>query len=267
VRPGQFPAPGRKPYFLSVNAPASFRLDVMGYPKDAWVTLERGFAMKTLSAFDVLGPAMIGPSSSHTAGAARISAVAAIIAGPDIRSVRFTLYGSFAKTFRGHGTDRALLAGMLGLSADDPMLPASFALADRLGIAYEFIASDGNAGHPNTVTIEAINAAGRATRITGVSTGGGSVMLTNINGVDVSITGEYPTLVVEHIDRPGMIANIGQTLGESDINIAFMRVFRRSRGGEAYTVIETDQSVPEQVLHQLRGLCDIRQVHWIEGIK
>ncbi len=224
--------------------------------------------LKTLSAFDVLGPPMVGPSSSHTAGAARLSAVAARIAGPDIRAVHFTLYGSFAKTYKGHGTDRALLAGILGLTPDDVRLSAAFELANRRGLIYSFTPSESAAGHPNTVTIEAVNAGGRTTRITGSSVGGGSVELTNINGVDVNITGEYPTLVIEHTDKPGMIARMSRALSDSDVNIAFMRVFRHDRGGQAYTVIETDQIVPEAVLRQLRELHgDIQNVHWIEGIR
>lgn len=222
--------------------------------------------MKTLSAFDVLGPPMVGPSSSHTAGAARIGAVTARLAGPDIRQVRFTLYGSFAKTHKGHGTDRALLAGIMGLSPDDPRLPEAFSLAGAYGLRYAFILTGEPADHPNTVDIEAINAHGRSTRVTGVSTGGGAIELTRINGVDVSITGEYPTLVVEHADQPGMIASMAQTLADKHINIAFMRVYRRARGGQAYTVIQTDQSVPQAVLQTLRGISQVQQAHWIEGI-
>jgi len=224
--------------------------------------------MKTLSAFDVLGPPMVGPSSSHTAGAARLAAVASRIAGPDIRVVRFTLYGSFAQTYRGHGTDRALLAGILGLMPDDERLPIAYLLADQNGLQYSFTPSNENVDHPNTVTIEALNATGRSTYITGISIGGGAVVLTNINGVDVNITGEYPTLVMEHTDKPGMIALMSKALGEAFINIAFMRVFRHDKGGQAYTVMEIDQIVPEEILHKLRNLHrDIQHVHWIEGIK
>jgi L-serine dehydratase len=224
--------------------------------------------MKTLSAFNVLGPVMVGPSSSHTAGAARLAAVAASIAGPSIRQVTFTLYGSFADTYLGHGTDRALLAGILGLSPDDQRLPLSYTLAQQQNLRFLFVPSDKPTNHPNTISIDAINAAGRQTHITGVSVGGGEIEVTNIDGVEVSVTGEYPTLIVEHIDKPGMVALMSQALSSDHINIAFMRVFRDEKGGKAYTVIETDQSVPAKILNRLRDLHDeVVQVYWIEGIK
>ena len=224
--------------------------------------------MKTLSAFDILGPIMIGPSSSHTAGAARLAAVAARIAGPDIRSVTFTLFGSFSETYRGHGTDRALLAGILEMAPDDERLPVSYALAEQKGIVFSFVPSDQQVDHPNTVSIDAQNAQGRTTHITGVSLGGGAVEIRDINGVEVSITGEYPTLIVEHLDKPGMIALMSRALSEENINIAFMRVFRKEKGTKAYTVMETDQIVPAHILQRLRDLHDdIAQVYWIEGIQ
>ncbi len=224
--------------------------------------------MKTLSAFDVLGPTMVGPSSSHTAGAARLAAVAARIAGPDIREVTFTLFGSFAQTYRGHGTDRALLAGILGMAPDDERLAFAYSLAEQSGLRFSFIPSEQAVDHPNTVSIDALDILGRSTRITGISIGGGAVEITSINGVEVSITGEYPTLVVEHLDKPGMVALIGRALSEASVNIAFMRVFRREKGEKAYTIVETDQSVPQAVLERLRDVhSDIERVYWIEGIQ
>lgn len=210
--------------------------------------------MKTLSAFDVIGPRMVGPSSSHTAGAARLAKVASRIAGPDIVDATFTLFGSFGQTYRGHGTDRALLAGVMGLEPDDERLPDAFALADERGLTYRFIVSEAETAHPNTVLIQAQNRQGMQTHVMGVSIGGGSVLITNINGVEVELTGEYPTLIVHHMDRPGLIADTTRTLVEDAINIAYMSVFRKNKGGESFMVIETDQTVPRHTVERLQSL-------------
>ncbi len=210
--------------------------------------------MKTLSAFEVLGPRMVGPSSSHTAGAARLAKVAGHIAGPQITRVQFVLFGSFAHTYRGHGTDRALLAGIMGMEPDDPQLPNAYALAQSRGLAYSFVQSDAPSAHPNTVTMEIDNAAGKHTSITGISIGGGAIVLTQLNGIDIYVTGEYPTLIVDHQDVPGVIGDITQALGREQINIAFMRVFRQARGGQAYMVIETDQAIPQAIIGLLQNV-------------
>lgn len=218
--------------------------------------------MKTLSAFDVIGPRMVGPSSSHTAGAARLAKVASRIAGPDIVDVTFTLFGSFGQTYRGHGTDRALVAGILGLEPDDARLPQAFELAEQCGLAYHFRVSEAETAHPNTVLIQAKNAQGMYTQVKGVSIGGGSVLITDINGVEVELTGEYPTLIVHHMDRPGLIADTTRVLVEDGMNIAYMSVFRKSRGGESFMVIETDQTVPGQTVRRLQHLRkEILDVH------
>lgn len=153
------------------------------------------------SAFDIIGPRMIGPSSSHTAGAARLAQVAGKIAGPDVAEVEFVLYGSFAQTGRGHGTDRALLAGILGLDPDDERLRDSFALARERGLAFRFTNSQEEAGHPNTVRIKARSRAGRRSEILGCSIGGGSILITQINGTEVEFTGEYPTVIIRYTDQ------------------------------------------------------------------
>lgn len=203
--------------------------------------------MNTYSAFDIIGPRMIGPSSSHTAGAARLGHAAYRIAGKDIKRVKFVLYGSFMRTYRGHGTDKALVAGVLGMKPDDERLRDSFKIAGERGLEFSFEKDESPAVHPNTVRIEAYDGAGECSIIEGVSTGGGNILITGINGVEVQLTGEYPTLIVSHRDRPGVIAEVTRMLGDRNINIAFMRVFRRSRGEEAYMVIETDEQVHKQV--------------------
>ena len=149
--------------------------------------------MKTLSAFDIIGPRMMGPSSSHTAGAARLAKIAGRIGGPEVRSVVFTLYGSFAQTYKGHGTDKALVAGILGMEPDDERLPDSFAIARRAGLEIRWILSEETKPHPDTVRIETSNRGGRkSSSVVGESIGGGNLVITNINGVEVEIYRRMP---------------------------------------------------------------------------
>ncbi len=208
--------------------------------------------MKTLSAFDIIGPRMMGPSSSHTAGAARLAKIAGRIGGPEICSVVFTLYGSFAQTYKGHGTDKALVAGILGMEPDDERLPDSFAIAQQAGLAVRWELSGEIKPHPNTVRIETVNRQGKPSSIIGESIGGGNLVITDINGVEVEITGEYPTMIVDHTDEPGVVGSVTRVLGQCSINIAFMRVFRKQRGGKAYMVIETDDQVNAAVLSNVK---------------
>ena len=208
--------------------------------------------MKTLSAFDIIGPRMMGPSSSHTAGAARLAKIAGRIGGLEICSVVFTLYASFAQTYKGHGTDKALVAGILGMEPDDERLPDSFAIAQQAGLAVRWELSGEIKPHPNTVRIETVNRQGKPSSIIGESIGGGNLVITDINGVEVEITGEYPTMIVDHTDEPGVVGSVTRVLGQCSINIAFMRVFRKQRGGKAYMVIETDDQVNAAVLSNVK---------------
>lgn len=204
------------------------------------------------SAFDIIGPNMIGPSSSYTAGAARLAFVAGRIAGgKDICSVVFELFGSFALTGQGHGTDKALLAGIMGMQPDDPQLPQSYSIADRRGLKYEFVYSDKDMPHPNTVRITAQRSDESITRITGESVGGGNIRITQINGIEVDLTGAYPTIVIAHHDKPGVISDVTRIIAQYDVNIAFMQVFRRRKGDEAYMVIQTDQDAPAALAKEL----------------
>ncbi|MBF8982152.1 L-serine ammonia-lyase, iron-sulfur-dependent, subunit beta [Lutibacter sp. B2] len=208
--------------------------------------------MKNFSAFDIIGPRMIGPSSSHTAGAARLGRVAAKIGGDDIQNVVFLLHGSFAQTYRGHGTDRALVAGILGMEPNDENLRMSMEIASEKGLNFEFIKTDLGDEHPNTVKIIMTNKVGEKTEVTGSSIGGGSIKITQINGLVVEFTGEYPTLVVRQIDQPGVIAKVTKILNEFEINVAFMRVFRHSKGQDAFMIIETDTVVSKEVICKIK---------------
>lgn len=204
--------------------------------------------MAFISVFDVLGPNMIGPSSSHTAGAAIIAYLAQKMIAPPLRRADFLLYGSFAKTYRGHGTDRALVGGILGFSADDERIRDSFALAKQQGLEFRFIPDETETDvHPNTVEIRMENAAGRVMTVRGESLGGGKVRIVGINGVKVDFTGEYNALIVVQRDKPGVVAHITKILSDRDVNIAFMRLFREQKGHTAYTIVESDQRLPEGV--------------------
>ena len=201
------------------------------------------------SAFEVLGPVMVGPSSSHTAGALRLARVAREIAPGRVSSVEFTLYNSFAKTYLGHGTDKALVAGMLGLDTDDGRIRDSFSLAAEQGLAFSFRTSDEGTGlHPNTVDIAMGLADGGSLTVRGESVGGGRVRLSAVGGVAVDVAGEYPTLFVHHGDRPGVLARLTGALSAASINIATIRTFRDARGGDAYTVAELDEALPAELV-------------------
>lgn len=201
--------------------------------------------------FDIIGPRMIGPSSSHTAGAARLGAVARRMAGGAVRSARITLYGSFAKTGRGHGTDRAITGGLLGLAPDDDRIRDALELARESGVAVVIDRSDQEAVHPNTARIAVENGQGRTLELVGASIGGGRIEIQQINGMAVSFGCEYPTLLLFHRDQPGAISGVTGLLAERGINIAFMRVFRSARHQAACMVIETDTPVPLELAEEI----------------
>lgn len=209
--------------------------------------------MSFISVFDVLGPNMIGPSSSHTAGAAVIAFLAHKLMAPPLTRVDFTLYGSFAKTYHGHGTDRALLGGVLGFSPDDLCIRESFRIAGERGLAFTFTPNETETDvHPNTVDIRMENAAGQVMTVRGESLGGGKVRIVRINGVHVDFTGEYAAVIAIHQDKPGVVAHITKVLSDRGVNIAFMRLFREGKGDVAYSILESDGVLPDGIPEQLR---------------
>ncbi len=208
--------------------------------------------MAFISVFDVIGPNMVGPSSSHTAGAASIGLLTRKMIGEEIKRIKFTLYGSFAQTYRGHGTDKALLGGVLGFATDDERIRNSFALAEQAGLDFSFDTAEEEDVYPNTVDIEVEGASGRVLTVRGESIGGGKVRLTRINGVKVQFTGEYHALIVIQRDSPGVVATVTTALSECDVNIAYLRVFRREKGGVAYTIIESDEEITENAVNQIK---------------
>lgn len=222
--------------------------------------------MKDYTIFDIIGPVMIGPSSSHTAGACRIGYTAQSIIKVPVSEVVFTLYGSFAKTYRGHGTDIALLAGFLGIQPDDERLIDAFKIAQTRGLNYSFIESNEETNHPNTVLITAKTNRLDVWNILGVSIGGGKMIVTSINDIEVQYTGEFNTLITHHKDHSGMLSKISTLLSEHRINIAFMKLYREEKGKKAIGIIETDENIDPSVISELMTLDGMINVNLIEKV-
>ena len=210
--------------------------------------------------FDVLGPVMIGPSSSHTAGAAKIGYTAQKLLGELPAEADIGLYGSFATTGKGHGTDRALVAGLLGLRPDDPRLPDSFALAQKAGMKFIIHPVELRAAHPNTTVLTLKSRSGRTLTLKAASVGGGRIRVTEIDGVPADFGGDSNTLIIHNEDTPGCIAEVTTCLAMRRINIASMQVFRASTGGSAVMVLECDSHIPRPLEQQLSVLPGIRKV-------
>lgn len=218
------------------------------------------------SMFDIIGPVMIGPSSSHTAGAAKIGYIARGIFGEDVVGVTFYLHGSFAKTYRGHGTDKALLAGVMGFLPDDERIKNAYKIVEKKHIHYKFEGKDLEDVHPNTVMIHMVGKSGREMTVVGSSIGGGKVVITKINDFDVEFNGEYTTLITKHYDRPGVMASITAILAENKVNIAFMKLFRQARGDYARLVLESDEDIDEHVLEDIRKMEYVKDVTLIQKL-
>ena len=221
--------------------------------------------LATTSAFEILGPIMVGPSSSHTAGALRCAQVAASLLEGRIEKVTFGLWNSFAHTYRGHGTDRALVAGILGLDTSDERIKDAFEIARERGLEFDFdIKGDDASIHPNTVDIDMIDVNGAQAQVRGESLGGGKMRISRINGVGVDISGMYSTLFVAHQDVPGVLAALTNLLAYAHVNIAFCRTYRTEVGGQAYSVFETDGAPDATVLPMVRGLDNVDYATFIE---
>ncbi len=216
--------------------------------------------------FDIIGPVMIGPSSSHTAGACRLGRVARKILADRPIKARIGLCGSFAQTYRGHGTDKALIAGILDMHTYDSRLRNALTLAGDEGLEYEFYLTTIPGAHPNTAIIELTGESGSTCHITGASIGGGNIIVTNINGMDVQFTGQYNTLIVLHKDTPGVIAAVTNAMASSGTNIGNFRLSRPQKGGEAVMTIEVDGDVSDSMIRFLRELKYITGVVLIRAI-
>lgn len=219
-----------------------------------------------MGVFDIIGPVMIGPSSSHTAGAARLGKMARTILGEVPVAATIYLYGSFARTYRGHGTDKALVAGLLGFSTEDPRIKDSLALAEQANLSVTIKTGDRGECHPNTAEFHLRGASGKTAKVVGASIGGGKIAITRINDYDVEFAGDYYTLITIHQDKPGVIATITQILAQQNVNIAFMRVSRKQRGAQALMILETDQSITQEVLGAMNALSAIESALLVQPL-
>ena len=220
-----------------------------------------------ISMFDILGPIMIGPSSSHTAGAQRIGkAMYNMIADKELTSVHFKLHGSFHLTLRGHGTDRALVGGVLGMNANDPQIKNSLQIAQERGIEVSFEGADLGDVHPNTVRIIARTSDGKIVSLMGSSIGGANIEIVEINGTAAKFSGKYPAVVINHTDRLGIISHITSILAINQVNIVTVLNSRENKGKSAVTMIETDSPISAAVKRELESMSAVHSVVTMERV-
>ena len=219
-----------------------------------------------MNVFDILGPVMIGPSSSHTAGAARIGRVARALLGQPAVQADILLHGSFAKTYKGHGTDKAITAGILGMNTDDERIRHSLEVAEKEGLSVSIRTGEIDNAHPNTAEITLIAADGQKISLRGSSVGGGNILITRVNGMNVSLTGQHTALIILHKDAPGTIASVTELMAEHGVNICNFRLARESRGGQAVMTIETDGSFSEALNDDIRQLPNIYSSTLLEPV-
>lgn len=220
--------------------------------------------MKFNSVFDIIGPVMVGPSSSHTAGAARIGKVARDLFGQEPSWAKIHLYGSFQKTYKGHGTDFALVGGLLGFETDDLRMRESLDIAKARDIDIKFIEDSAATEHPNTVRI-ILGKKKEQLELIGVSIGGGKIEIKELNGFELRLSGNHPAILIMHNDRSGAIASVTSILAEHDINIGHMSVNRKDIGKEALMIIEVDQNIEGHILKKLKDAKHIIKITKIDS--
>lgn len=213
-----------------------------------------------MNVFDIVGPIMIGPSSSHTAGAARIGKAARLLLGEEPAAASILFHGSFAKTYRGHGTDKAIIGGLLGFDPWDGRIRDSQALAQKAGIQIQITTGTIDDAHPNTALITMTGKTGKSVSLQGASVGGGNIQITRINGMDVNFSGQYPTLIVLHHDQPGVIAQVTAFVSQHRANIANFRLNRQEKGGLAIMTIEMDQTMDEASAEEIKAMPHVEDV-------
>lgn len=216
-----------------------------------------------MNLLDIIGPVMVGPSSSHTAGAVKIGRVARKLIAERIVHAAIYFHGSFEATGKGHGTDRAVVAGLLGMAVDDSNIPFSFDVAKKEGLEFVITGIDLGDAHPNTVKLELTGESGKKIEIVAASVGGGQIQICEIDGLSASFGGDYPTLIVNHKDVPGRVTAVTAMLSKKGVNIAAMKLFRTTRGGDAVMVIECDQEVPIESVCWLESLEGIIKVTYL----
>lgn len=220
---------------------------------------------RKVSILDVMGPVMVGPSSSHTAGTARLGRVAREILDEDPVEVHFHLHPPLAATYRGHGSDFALVGGSIGLNVDDPRIPEAIRIAEQMGVTIEFSEEDLGEVHPNTVRIE-IHGVARDVEIVGSSIGGGVIEVFNINGFQTRFKGDSPTLLLFYRDRPGMIAEVANIIADEAINIASLYCSRKQRGKDAFMQVDVDSPLSSGALQRICSLPDVADARYLDRI-
>lgn len=210
-----------------------------------------------MNVFDILGPVMIGPSSSHTAGAARIGRITQALLGASPVKADILLHGSFARTYKGHGTDKALIAGILGMTTDDERIRNAPELAKQQGLEVQISTGEIDGAHPNTAKITLTDAKQHTVTLLGSSVGGGNILVTEVNGMEVSFTGQHTTLIALHRDTPGTIAAVTEVLADAGVNICNFRLSRQHKGGEAIMTIEIDGAFRHTLNQSIQNLPNI----------
>lgn len=217
-----------------------------------------------MNLYDILGPVMVGPSSSHTAGAVRIGAMARCLLGEAPVKAVIGLHGSFSATGRGHGTDRAIIAGLLDMESDDERIPDSFSCAEQEGLTFEIRPVTLRDAHPNTALLELIGKTGKTLKMQASSLGGGRILVNKINDIDVNFTGEYHTMIIHHVDQPGVVGRVASCLAMESVNIAYMSLHRSKRGGASVMTVETDHPVPYDAVQWVQSIEGVLKVTYFE---
>lgn len=216
-----------------------------------------------MNIFEILGPVMVGPSSSHTAGAVRIGYVCRKLMGEKIVTADIELYGSFLLTGKGHGTPQAIVAGLLGMTPDDAKIPNSFEIAKAQGLKFTIGEAKLKEAHPNSVLLKLTGESGKELEVIGESLGGSIINIAQIDGLPANISGDYPTLIASNMDVPGMVAKVSKVLFNAKINIAQMHLYRASRGKNSVLIAECDQEIESKTLNDIRDLDGIMKVSYL----
>ncbi|MFZ2492800.1 MAG: L-serine ammonia-lyase, iron-sulfur-dependent subunit beta [Thermoanaerobaculia bacterium] len=220
---------------------------------------------RKVSILDVMGPVMVGPSSSHTAGTARLGRVAFEVLSEEPVEARFHLHPPLAATYRGHGSDFALVGGSIGLSVHDPRIPEAIRIAEQMGVRVEFAEEDLGDVHPNSVRIE-LRGATREVEVVGSSIGGGVIEVFKLNGFTTRYKGDSPTLLLFYRDRPGMISEVTHVVAGEGINIASLYCSRKQRGQDAFMQVDVDSPLSLDALERIAGLHDVADARYVDRI-
>ena len=213
--------------------------------------------------FDIIGPVMVGLSSSHTAGAVRVGDVGRSLGAGPVVKARIGLYGALWSTGKVHGTDRAIVAGLMGWEPDDRRIPGSLEYAGKAGVEISFYQADLKDAHPNTAVLHMTGAGGRELEVVAASIGGGRIRICEVDGLTVNVCGEHPTLIVHNLDQPGHVAEVTSMLSHKSVNIATLQLYRNARGGNAVMVLECDQEIPPESIKWLEHLEGVIKVTYL----